>query len=459
VEPDARIGRELGGRYRIVERLASGAMGVVYRSERVGLGRPVAIKFLHGWIAAQPDRIRRFETEARAASRLSHPNCAAVIDFGVDDGAPYLVMELMTGATLRALIDKSPVAPARGVAIARQVLAGLAHAHAHGIVHRDVKPANIILDDATGVGDHARIVDFGLAKLTDGSSTATTGFALGTPAYMAPEQTLGDPVDGRTDVYAVGVVLYELLTGQKPFAADSAAELFRLHREAPIPRLPGVSPALEAAVVKALAKRPADRHADARAFAAALAATPEAGPDARPAPRRRAASFFAAALAGLAIGATVLAWPRARPRAPALAATPDAPPPLEIALPVAEPTGAALARPDEATIPQLVARLKRNPQDARTAFQLGHVYFARLWWNDGLQAYELAIAIDPSLRTDPIFIRDLVHALVSDSFHERAAAVLVGIGASALPFLEEAARTDPTINVRRRAAALAERLR
>src|SRR5262249_23138473 len=163
-----------------------------------------------------------------------HPNCAAVIDFGVDEGSPYLVMELTPGTTLRELLDAGPVAPARAVAIARQVLAGLGHAHEHGIVHRDVKPANIIVTQGTGRGDHAGIVDFGLAKLTDGTGTATSGFALGTPGYMAPEQTVGDPVDPRTDVYAVGVVLFELLAGRRPFVADDAAQLFRLHREGPI---------------------------------------------------------------------------------------------------------------------------------------------------------------------------------------------------------------------------------
>ncbi len=443
MEQDARIGREIGGRYRIVELLAKGGMGVVYRGQRVGLERPVAIKFLHGWIAAQPDRLRRFETEARAASRLSHPNCAAVIDFGVDEGAPYLVMELMTGTTLRALIDAGPVPPARALAIARQVVAGLQHAHDHGIVHRDVKPDNIVLTDTTGVGDHPRIVDFGLAKLTDGSGAATTGFALGTPAYMAPEQTLGDPVDGRTDVYAVGVVLFELLIGRKPFTGKDAMELFRRHREAPIPRLPDVSEALDAAVAKALAKRPSER---------------------QPSPRRRRALWIGLLVVGAGAGAAILLRPRAPAVAPpAIAIAPDpAPASIEVE-PSADPRGSTpsliAGGHGEATIARLLAWRQKNPRDAEAAFRLGHLYFGKLWWNDGMQAYEAAVAIDPSLRTDPTYIRDLVRALVSDSFHGRAAAALIEIGAPALPFLEEAARNDPTINVRRRAAALIARLR
>jgi serine/threonine-protein kinase len=451
VDPDPRIGRELGGRYRVVELLGKGGMGVVYRGARVGLDRPVAIKFLHGWIAAQPDRLRRFETEARAASRLSHPNCAAVIDFGVDEASPYLVMELTTGTSLRATIDAGPVPPARALAITRQVLAGLAHAHEHGIVHRDVKPDNILLTDTVGVGDHVRIVDFGLAKLTDGSGGATAGFAVGTPSYMAPEQTLGEHVDARTDVYAVGIVLYELLMGRRPYGGKDAAELFRAHREAPIPRVPGVSAALDAAVGRALAKKPEDRHASAAAFAAALAATPEAGataPPPAPPPRRFRALWLVPPVATIA--AAALLWPRGRAAAP----TPDAPPPVVEVI-----EAGADAPPAAASIARLLAWRQKNPHDAKAAFQLGHLYFARLWWNDGLAAYEAAIAIDPALRTDPTFIRDLVHALVSDSFHARAAAQLVEIGAPALPFLEEAAKTDPTLNVRHRAAALAARLR
>ena len=196
------------GRYRILSKIAAGAMGVVYRGERVQLARPVAVKFLHPWIAAQKTFLSRFENEARAMSRLGHPNCVSVIDFGVE-GGPYLVMDFVTGKTLRdAVHGQGPQPPARALHIVRQLLAGLAHAHAQGIVHRDLKPDNLILTDEAGLADHLRILDFGLAKLRDGPAM-TAGMAVGTPSYMSPEQTgAAGTVDARSDVYSVGVLLF-----------------------------------------------------------------------------------------------------------------------------------------------------------------------------------------------------------------------------------------------------------
>ncbi|MEO5767104.1 MAG: serine/threonine-protein kinase, partial [Polyangia bacterium] len=211
--PDPRIGQVLQGRYRILARVAAGAMGVVYRGERVELGRPVAVKFLHPWIASQQAFRSRFETEARAMSRLSHPNCVSVMDFGIEGSSPYVVMDFIAGVTLRQLLERGRLPPARVVAIARQLLAGVAHAHAQGIVHRDLKPENLILGDSAGLADHVRILDFGLAKLRDGPAM-TSGLAIGTPSYMSPEQA-GAPgdIDGRTDIYAIGILLFEMLAG------------------------------------------------------------------------------------------------------------------------------------------------------------------------------------------------------------------------------------------------------
>src|SRR3954469_22056873 len=231
-------------------------MGVVYRGERMELGRPVAVKFLHPWIAAQQAFRTRFETEARAMSRLAHPNCVSVMDFGVE-GAPYLVMDYVTGVTLRKVLEAGRLAPPRAVNIARQLLAGVAHAHAQKIIHRDLKPDNLILSDTDGLPDHVRILDFGLAKLRDGPAM-TAGLAIGTPSYMSPEQT-GAPgeIDGRTDIYAVGVVLFEMLAGRKPFIAEKVAEILLMHRESPVPSLramapdAGLSPEIEAVVTKA----------------------------------------------------------------------------------------------------------------------------------------------------------------------------------------------------------------
>ncbi len=279
--PDPRIGHVLQGRYRILSKIASGAMGVVYRGERVQLGRPVAVKFLHPWIAAQKAFLGRFENEAKAMSRLAHPHCVSVIDFGVE-GAPYLVMEFVTGRTLRDVMQEAPLPVGRAMKIVQQLLSGLAHAHAQGIVHRDLKPENLILTAEDGLQDHLRILDFGLAKLRDGPAM-TAGLAVGTPSYMSPEQSGGPgDVDARSDLYAVGVLLFEILVGRKPFQSENVGELIYMHRERPPPRLreampeAGYSPALEAAVDRALAKMPQHRFTSAADFSAALAATPEA---------------------------------------------------------------------------------------------------------------------------------------------------------------------------------------
>ena len=289
--PDPRVGNVLQGRYRILSKIASGAMGVVYQGERIQLGRPVAVKFLHPWIAAQKAFLSRFENEAKAMSRLAHPHCVSVIDFGID-GAPYLVMDFVTGRTLREVMLSGPPALPRVFKIASQLLAGLAHAHAQGIVHRDLKPENLILSGEGGLEEHLRILDFGLAKLRDGPAM-TAGMAVGTPSYMSPEQSGGGgAVDARTDLYAVGVLLFEILAGRKPFQSENVGELIYMQRDAPPPLLREVAPQagyskeLESLLGKALSKLPEDRFQSAGEFATALAATPEAqlgaGAGARP---------------------------------------------------------------------------------------------------------------------------------------------------------------------------------
>lgn len=279
---DPRIGTVLDDRYRLLDQLGSGGMGVVYRGERVKLGRNVAVKFLHAWMAADASFLKRFDIEARAMAKLQHPHCASVIDFGVDGDAPYVVMDLISGVSLRTLLDSERLAVPRALDIIRQVLSGLAHAHEQGITHRDIKPDNIMVDSSSAFGDQVRILDFGLAKLRESTSGLTTGFVVGTPSYMAPEQTMAEAVDERTDVYAAGVVLFEMLTGTPPFRADEMVEVLRMHREVPPPRLRDAaqdtifSSELEAVIAQALAKKPAHRITSAAAFASALDAVPEA---------------------------------------------------------------------------------------------------------------------------------------------------------------------------------------
>jgi serine/threonine-protein kinase len=286
---DPLLGTRLQGRYRILSQLATGAMSTVYRGERLGVGRPVAIKFLSPAVAGKETFVEQFRNEVRALSRVCHPNCVSMVDFGVE-GTPYVIMELLGGLSLRQTLNdnRGRIPPPRALHLARQLLAGLAHVHAQGIVHRDVKPENLLVSNEPGFDDHLRIVDFGLAQLHDGP-VPSAEFAAGTPSYMAPEQCSRDAIaDERTDLYAVGVLLFEMLTGAKPFTSSTIGDIIRMHIEGPIPRIRelapkvGLSEALEAAVARAMAKAPGDRHSTAAAFAAALDATPEGS-----APRER----------------------------------------------------------------------------------------------------------------------------------------------------------------------------
>ena len=282
---DPRLGTVIDGRYRLDERLAAGGMGVVYKGERIGIGKPVAIKFLHETFAVLPDLVRRFEREAVAMSKLSHPNIVSVIDHGVAGGAPYLVMEFQFGRSLGDILTGGPLPPRRAVSIARQILSGMRHAHDLGIVHRDLKPDNIML--LSGVeGDFVKILDFGLAKVVRGDAEDSTqltnaGFALGTPGYMSPEQAQGSKLDHRSDIYSVGVMLFEMVVGHKPFRAESPIVLLRMQMDDPPPRplsaapLSGMTKELEKVILKSLEKPPSKRYQNANEFAAALESTPE----------------------------------------------------------------------------------------------------------------------------------------------------------------------------------------
>ena len=198
------------------------------------------MKFLHPWIAAQKTFLSRFENEAKAMSRLLHPHCVSVIDFGVE-GSPYLVMDFVTGRTLRDLMLEGRLPAARAMRLAQQLLAGLAHAHEQGIVHRDLKPENLILSEEAGLKEHLRILDFGLAKLRDGPQM-TAGMAVGTPSYMSPEQSGAEgAIDARTDLYTVGIVLFEMFAGRKPFQSENVGEVILMQRETPPPKLRSVA--------------------------------------------------------------------------------------------------------------------------------------------------------------------------------------------------------------------------
>jgi serine/threonine-protein kinase len=408
---DPFLGRELDGQYTILEKLGQGGMGAVYRATQHSVGREVAIKVVNAHLVSEPEAIKRFLREAKLASRLGHPNAVTVIDFGqTDDGVFYLVMELVNGRTLDQVIEaERAFRPERVVRIGAQVCDALEVAHALRIVHRDLKPSNIMLL-ASG-RDLVKVLDFGLAKSVAADQTPTTmtgaGALLGTPAFMPPEIALGQPCDGRADLYSLGVVLYLLGSGQLPFQAGSAAELIAMHATEPAPPIQGVPPGLARVIDRMLAKDPADRYQTAAAArealeaaldprypapisGAAIAATsPSLGPfpvdapgaprdaeptrdmatltappsplDARPARPRRSRTAIAlaavAALGALAGAALLAAVLRSRPTEERPAGSSPAPPPAAPApqppAPPVEPP--AVAPPPDPRPPELHA--------------------------------------------------------------------------------------------------------
>ena len=267
---DPLIGRSFGA-YKILESVGEGGMAVVYKGFQESLNRYVAIKVLRGDLAQNQEFIARFRREALAVAALSHPNLLHVYDAGRDHGVYYIIMDYVPGGSLHDLIGFGPVEPGRAVSIAAQVADALDSAHRRGLIHRDVKPSNILMAE----DGRPLLTDFGIAKALHESTQLThTGASIGTPAYMAPEQAEGQSTDGRTDIYALGIVLFEMLSGQAPFRAETPMELIYKQMQTPPPPLRQVNPSvpagLEGIVNRALAKQPKDRYQTAGEFAAAL---------------------------------------------------------------------------------------------------------------------------------------------------------------------------------------------
>jgi tetratricopeptide (TPR) repeat protein len=310
------IGMTLGP-YRVLEKLGEGGMGEVYRAHDSRLGRDVALKVLPAEFAADPERLQRFEREARATAALSHPNILAVYDLGTYEGTPFIVEELVEGESLRERLSGGPVPVTTAVELASQIARGLAAAHEKHIVHRDLKPDNVIVT-RDGV---AKILDFGLAKFVDprspdNSETLTrapageteSGRVLGTIAYMAPEQARGAAVDHRADIFALGVVLYEMLAGSRPFAGVGAIDtLSAILKDDPKPLPSTVPSGLQGVVRRCLEKRPDDRFATAREVLAALQATTTDPVGAPPVVERAARRWPRVAMALAAVGLAVVA--------------------------------------------------------------------------------------------------------------------------------------------------------
>lgn len=282
---DPNIGRDLlNGQFQILQKIGSGGMGSVYKAAQPAMNRMVAVKILHPKLTNRKDLVSRFRREARAMSHLQHPNTVKVFLYGdLEDGSLYIVMEYLEGRNLNQVVRKEGPLPAeRALPILIQVCGALQEAHLQGIIHRDLKPENIFLSTNGGLKDYPKVLDFGLAKVTErelrpGSVMLTQeGMVFGTPEFMSPEQAQGKPLDPRSDIYSLAVILYEVLTGKLPFDARTPMEYIQMHvTRTPIPldeRIPdkrfprGLGDVLN----KALEKEPDDRYANAAEFANAL---------------------------------------------------------------------------------------------------------------------------------------------------------------------------------------------
>ena len=515
----ARLGQVIDGRYRLDKLLGRGGMGVVYRAEHVAIRRPLAVKLLHPTLAAVPELRSRFEREAIAIGRIDHPNCVGVSDFGkLDDGSLFLVMDLLDGSSLGELMDlEAPLAPERALRLLRHVLAGLGHVHQAGIVHRDVKPENVYIVSTETEPEFAKILDFGIAKMIDGGEIddglrlTQAGVAFGTPVYMSPEQALGNPLDGRSDLYGASVMAYEMLTGRPPFWADDKLEILSMHTTRPPPpmaetlsRVKGqpasVPPAVEDIVRKGLAKRREERWTTAGEYIAAvdhvlqlladptyhgprasstgavgLTPTPAvelAPPPSGPAPGSPAHGLAAVAvppplgrpgpslhvIAGLALaGAAALGVLLALLlRDPAPRAQP--------AIDPSTPAGQAAAllergKPGEA-IRAIEAARKETADDPAAQLLLGHAYQAQRKNAQAVAAYGRAIELDPTRAADAQ-LRAALRTISQDTDVEAAMAALTlrvkfDDGEARRAVIELAA--GPDLAKRRAAAALSETL-
>jgi serine/threonine-protein kinase len=290
--PDPLIGRVINDRFRIVATIARGGMGKVYRAEQASLGREVALKVLNPNYSgdSDPEFHKRFFLEASITAKLTHPNTVSIFDYGrTDDGIYYIAMELLEGKTLhRAIREAAPFDPARALHIARQICRSLREAHGLGVIHRDLKPANVFLVRHGDESDFVKVLDFGLVKNVQekGEDLTQTGLFMGSPKYMSPEQIRGERVDARADIYALGVILYEMLTGKVPFDRSNSVNILMAHVHEPPPPMRNanpnavVPPAIEQVVMKCLEKEPAARFASMDELLLALKqASTESGHD------------------------------------------------------------------------------------------------------------------------------------------------------------------------------------
>jgi tetratricopeptide (TPR) repeat protein len=484
---DPFIGTVVGDRYRIVSRLGVGGMGAVYRAEHTMMRRDLAIKVLLPELGGKEEFARRFEREAESASRLAHPNIITVTDFGhTADGSLFLVMEYLAGISLTSAIAEGPMAQPRALKIVRQILRGLEHAHGAGVVHRDLKPDNIMLVERDGQRDVVKILDFGIAKVTEplsgpGREVLTqAGVIFGTPEYLSPEQALGEPVDPRADIYAAGVILFEMLAGRRPFESEDKVKIISMHLAHAPPRIRDVAPTvdvptpLEQAVLQALEKSRENRFASAGAFLQALedaqAMPGEAGFEVgatmaqlsldgpHPATSRAGRWLGAAVLGAALIVGGVAVLKRTGPRH-ALVAPPakPAPPPADMAerfkrietwLEEGNTGGAQRA---------LEQALSERPKDGRVQYMLGRVAYSDDRNEEALDRYRQAIALDPGFRGDPVLLAHVGAMMAEPRQADEALDLLIDVvGAPAADLIQKAANEGTDLPRRQRAATALE---
>jgi eukaryotic-like serine/threonine-protein kinase len=263
VSQDPFVGKIIDGRYEIQARIGEGGMGVVYKARQTSIDRVIAIKMLNAQMAGDQTWVQRFYNEAKACSRLQHPNTIRMFDFGqTNDGRLFMTMEFLDGMSLREAVSKGPLAPQRVVKILIQCCASLAEAHSIGIIHRDIKPDNVFLLNMAGSPDFVKLLDFSVAKLLEGDRMKTqAGVVFGTPQYMSPEQGRGLPLDARSDLYALGILAFEMLTGNVPFNDENPMTVIQMHLHAAVPPLAQTIPySVQQIVRRALEKDPSRRY-------------------------------------------------------------------------------------------------------------------------------------------------------------------------------------------------------
>ena len=474
---DDLLGTVVGDRYRLIEKLGAGGMGAVYRGEHLSLKKRVAVKFLHREMSSNQELVARFEREARTAANLDHPNVVAATDFGrLADGTFYLVMEFVEGRSLRKLMQQDgPLPHARVMRLLRQVGAAVTRAHSLGIVHRDLKPENIVVADREGERDVVKVIDFGIARVTkaDGPQLTQLGTVFGTPEYMAPEQAMGQPVDAAADQYALGIIAFEMFTGRRPFLADDAIDLLRMHVGAAIPnasQFASLPSAVDPVFARMLAKRPSERFENVQsaltALDQALTGTPtiaNAAAIAAPTVVEPGGTFPQPAWTNQTNSATTIDPPSDRNRtiglglavagvvalviaiAVATHSRPQSTTATESAAPVADPrpldqrmfayqqqpdVSRAMARmmsgDASGAATSLEARARANPTDGLAAYYLGTAYRTARRLGPALTQFGNALRREPALAEDSTLAAAAVEGLSDASAASTAMTLLRG---------------------------------